>query len=87
MGFLLKAGFWFAVVLFFLPENSENLRAQREMAQSSARNLIEAVETAARFCQDQAALCETASQTSKLASSYVTVAADEITKRKQSQTP
>ena len=83
MWFLLKAGFWFGVVLLFLPENPDALRAQRDLAQSSARSIIETVEATAQFCEVQPQICQSASEGTKLASSYITLAAEELAKRNE----
>ncbi len=80
MGFILKSGFWFSVVLLFLPENPETLQVQRELAQNSARGLIEITENTLAFCKDRPMLCEAALQSSKAAGEYVNMAADELRK-------
>ncbi|PHR60938.1 MAG: hypothetical protein COA47_06985 [Robiginitomaculum sp.] len=78
MGFLLKAGFWFGVVLLFLPKHPGALQTQRDAAQVSAQSLIDVAEQAAQFCKDQPSICNAASETSKLATSYLNTAADEL---------
>ncbi len=83
MGFLFKAGFWFAIVLLFLPKNPETLRDQRELAQSSARSLIKVANDAAQFCTDQPAVCQAASQTSALATEYLNLATEKITEKEE----
>lgn len=85
MGFLLKAGFWFGIVLLFLPKNPDALSKQRQLAQDSARSLIEAAENAAQFCQEQPKICETANQSSKLASTYISLASEQLAKQTETE--
>ncbi len=87
MGFILRASFWFGVVLLYLPGHAENIAVQKEMIQNQARNLVQIADTAAMFCVDQPAFCKTASSTGKLASAYVTTAANEIGKKPPNETP
>jgi len=81
VGFLFKAGFWFTIVLLFLPENPHALQGQREFAQNSARSMIDMANGAAKFCEDRPEICKSASDTSKIATEYLNLAADSIAKQ------
>lgn len=80
MGFIFKAGFWFGVVLLFLPKNPDTLHDQRQIAQDSARSLIEAANSVAKICDSQPKICKTAAETSKLATTYINLASNSLKK-------
>ncbi|MBL4618287.1 MAG: hypothetical protein JKY46_11390 [Robiginitomaculum sp.] len=80
VGFIFKAGFWFGVVLLFLPKNPDTLQDQRQIAQDSARSLIEVANSVVKICDSQPDICKTASETSKLATTYINLASDSLNK-------
>ena len=80
MGFIFKAGFWFGVVLLFLPKDSDTLHDQRQIAQDSARSLIKATNSVVKICDSQPDVCKTASETSKLATTYINLASNSFNK-------
>lgn len=78
MGFIFKAGFWFGIVLLFLPVGTKNMRGTRQLAETSAKSLVDTAHSAARFCMDKPEVCEATARTTQLAGDYVTLAANKI---------
>jgi hypothetical protein len=85
VGFLLKAGFWFSIVLLFLPENPNTLHMRQQMSQGTAQDIINAAETSMRFCKDQPEICKSAAETSKAASGYIALATEQMARQNQTK--
>lgn len=85
MGFILKTGFWFGIVLLFLPVGKKTMSGTRQLAETSAQSLVDSAQSAARFCLDKPEVCEATARSTKLAGEYATLAAKKINEKAQKQ--